>query len=204
MGRRLSATLGFGIGIGAASLLNLDFYSEIGQKAIAAIAVPIGQPATAPTSLAQPFTSATSCATNDNHHTASLRIPHPQSISLLRHVPAVPQRLNWYGISQGNTIANAPKRPKIQPAVTHWNTSPPALFDACRRQITAIAPSGLSLLNQQSHFILSFASLKQKNDWLLQPLPEPPQIIHSIWRGHETIGMNWEPQSIVEMVAKVE
>ncbi len=213
MGRRLSATLGFAVGLGAASLLNLDFYSAIAQRAIAFINSPINPNATAPatntqntstpvtntrttstpvtntrTTAVQSFTPVTSCATNGSHPIVNLGKAHPKNISLLKHVPAFPQRLNWYGITQESAIANAPKPSAPPPVVTSWNPSQAgtsSTVQPCQAPVPSLAQTHRVPLQQQTHFILSLGSLKQKNDWLLQPQPQPIQPIHTVWRGKE-------------------
>ncbi len=186
MGRRFSATLGFAVGLGAASLLNLDFYSAMVQRAIAAIDSPIGHSTIASATAVQPLATATSCATNDS--STGLRTPHPKNISLLKHVPALPQRLNWYGITQENAIANAPRPQAPKPALTQWNRSNSENLRhlaPCGNPPSALTQGHPSPLQQQAHFILSLASLNQKNDWLLQPQAQAPQPVHHIWHGSE-------------------
>lgn len=185
MGRRLPATFGFAVGLGAASLLNLDFYSAIAKQAIASLHAPIGQNATAQASLSHPFTTATSCNANGNP-IASLRSSHPQNISLLKHVPTLPQRLNWYGITQESAIANAPKSATPKPAITQWNRGKAedlAHPEPCGDHPLALVAQGQkSTLQQQAHFILSLASLNPKNNWLIQVQPQAIQPVHTVWR----------------------
>ncbi len=189
MGRRFSATLGFAVGLGAASLLNLDFYSAMAQRAIASLNAPLSQNAAAQATAVQPFTTAVGC-NNNGSPVNSLRDPRNQSISLLKHVPTLPQRLNWYDITQKSAIANAPKPIAPKPVITQWTRVPKSRLgptEPCLTHPSAMAQSSLSPLKQQAHFILSLASLNPKNDWLLQPQPQAAQPIHHIWHGAEPI-----------------
>ena len=192
MRRRLFAPLGFMVGLGTASLFNPDFSSAIARQAIASIDASFGQASTAQPALAQSFTASKGCL--NNSESASLRSIHPQNISLLKHVPSLPQRLNWYGITQERAIANAPKPIAPKPAITQWTRVPRSRLgssEQCSSQQSTIASQtsvgiakrSFSPLKQQSHFILSIASLNQKNDWLLQPQLQASQPVHSMWHG---------------------
>lgn len=189
MRRRFSVALGFSLGLGTASLLTPNFYAGLTPNAIASLSIPVA-PAIPFTTGQLPKEQLASCSLSNSL----------QQTSLLRHVPNLPKSLNWYGITQNSAIANAPQSAApLQPQV-HWNIAPPAQLSATSSCATdqplALSPRTsdrqgghrlpFQLLNQRAHFILSLASLKQKSDWMLQPLPNPPQPIHSLWREHYT------------------
>ncbi len=209
MRRRFSVALGFSLGLGSASLLSPNFYAGLSPVAIANLTLPVTP--------AIPFSTgaiSASCSSSTNL----------QRTSLLRHVPSPPQNLNWYGITQNSAIANAPKTTAPPLPQVHWNAAPPEQFSPSLNCSTgpdlAVSPSpsrgqdqqriSPQLLKQRAHFILSLASLKQKSDWMLQPLPAQPQAIHSMWREHDiskplptSIATATSAQALPQSMAKV-
>lgn len=210
MERRLFAALSFTVGLGAARLLNPEFGSAIVQQMAHSVNAAISQSLAGAVSPGESLASGNltsdnltnynSCSGNSGF-TSSLRAKHPQNPSLLKHVPSLPQRLSWYGITQESAIANAPKPVAPKPTITRWNTSP-AESDTAATSCVAQSPNGaphraqrsVASLQQQAHFILSLANLNHHNDWLLQPQPQPQQPVHSVWRDQQPIAIKLAKQ----------
>lgn len=245
MGKRISVTLGFGIGFAAACLLNPNAYSRMTSQAIAS---PISQGIAnllthlSPEISSQQALAISGCSDNQGYSTTSLNSNHPVNISLLKHIPVPPRRLNWYNLTQGAAIANAPKTAAPKPAITQW-TAAPSVADFATANLSAanLSTANLSTANshrpclaeqpnplaqlsaqrsasllqgqlpkrnlanfqQQTHFILSLASLNQKNDWLLEAQPEPVQPIHSIWLDQDPMSLKRSTEMTTESAIEI-
>jgi hypothetical protein len=201
MKRRFLGTLGFGIGLGSASLLAPNFFnvpvSSAYRPGVSVLNAP-PQAVLTPGAIAQqvsygitPQPPATPLAIGDRPNRCL------QNVGLLQRVPNFTQHLDWYGITQAGAIANAPKPEAPKPVITQWNRIQAEILsptDPCGNHSPNTAQRHPSPLQQQAHFILSLASLTQKNDWLLQPQPQLPQPVHTVWRNQEPMEMKLASQ----------
>jgi len=207
MKRRLLVALGFCTGLGAALLSNAVVSGEMkvhlnAERPMKALQASVTQwqlagVATAEAAVADAYTTVNRCLGGSTERVANPSGNSSRRIPLLKHVPPPPsQRLDWYRITHGAAIANAPRVSAPEPAITHWQVPVPepvrlaescavGLDDAIAQAPTAPAQIDQThqlLLQQQAHFILSLVTLTQDSDWLLQPSPQASQVVHRMWR----------------------